>query len=156
MLVVLDLFCGRKILTPQHFNLDSSHVVLRKLYTIYPLWISRKDKSHPFCLSFLSKGMEYLIRFAQTHETFRRPEIQALASLHNIQLEIIFYSEIVSLFFSSSLDMATSCRWYCLTLPRHNQNDKNTINGTNTTSPHTASSGFQTKKPLEHWYLDVS
>jgi tRNA (guanine10-N2)-methyltransferase len=41
--------------------------------------------------------MEYIIRFAQVHETFRQPEIQALASLHNIDLEIISYDETVSL-----------------------------------------------------------
>ncbi|KAF9887812.1 hypothetical protein FE257_009618 [Aspergillus nanangensis] len=35
--------------------------------------------------------MEYLIRFAQTHETFRRPELEALASLQGIDLEILFY-----------------------------------------------------------------
>ncbi|KAL4881549.1 SIR2-domain-containing protein [Aspergillus karnatakaensis] len=37
--------------------------------------------------------MEYIIRFAQTHETFRQPEIQAIANLHNIDLEIISYDE---------------------------------------------------------------
>ncbi|KAL6239037.1 hypothetical protein BDW75DRAFT_227416 [Aspergillus navahoensis] len=41
-----------------------------------------------------ARRMEYLIRFAQTHETFRQPELQALASLHNIHLEIIHYDEI--------------------------------------------------------------
>ncbi|KAL4773053.1 hypothetical protein BDW60DRAFT_216246 [Aspergillus nidulans var. acristatus] len=38
--------------------------------------------------------MEYLIRFAQTHETFRQPELQALANLHNIDLEILHYDQI--------------------------------------------------------------
>ncbi|KAL2828903.1 hypothetical protein BDW59DRAFT_170692 [Aspergillus cavernicola] len=37
--------------------------------------------------------MEYLIRFAQVHETFRRPEIRALANLANIDLEILAYDE---------------------------------------------------------------
>ncbi|KAL4977533.1 hypothetical protein BDW66DRAFT_158881 [Aspergillus desertorum] len=36
----------------------------------------------------------YLIRFAQTHETFRQPELQALASLHNIDFETIHYDQI--------------------------------------------------------------
>jgi tRNA (guanine10-N2)-methyltransferase len=39
--------------------------------------------------------MEYLIRFAQVHESFRRPEIQALAALAGIDLEIISYNEFV-------------------------------------------------------------
>ncbi|KAL4787258.1 hypothetical protein BJX76DRAFT_345739 [Aspergillus varians] len=38
--------------------------------------------------------MEYVVRFAQVHETFRQPEIQALANLHNIDLEVLSYSEI--------------------------------------------------------------
>ena len=37
--------------------------------------------------------MEYLIRFAQQHESFRLPEIQALATLARIDLEIISYNE---------------------------------------------------------------
>lgn len=41
--------------------------------------------------------MEYLIRFAQAHETFRRPEIEALASLADIELEILFYDQFVGL-----------------------------------------------------------
>lgn len=44
--------------------------------------------------------MEYLIRFAQAHETFRRPEIEALASLAGIDLEIIFYDEFVGVYSS--------------------------------------------------------
>ncbi|KAL3476340.1 SIR2-domain-containing protein [Aspergillus californicus] len=40
-----------------------------------------------------ARTMDYLIRFAQQHETFRRPEIQALANLANIDLEIISYDE---------------------------------------------------------------
>jgi tRNA G10 N-methylase Trm11 len=37
--------------------------------------------------------MEYLIRLAQMHETFRRPELEALAVLHNVDLEILEYSD---------------------------------------------------------------
>ncbi|KAL4862699.1 hypothetical protein BDV12DRAFT_190209 [Aspergillus spectabilis] len=40
-----------------------------------------------------ARRMEYIIRFAQAHETFRQPEIQALADLHNIDVEIISYDE---------------------------------------------------------------
>lgn len=36
--------------------------------------------------------MEYLIRFIQTHETFRLPEIEALAEIEGITLEIVSYS----------------------------------------------------------------
>lgn len=44
--------------------------------------------------------MEYLIRFAQTHESFRRPEIEALASLLDIDIEFLFYDRYVCSFFS--------------------------------------------------------
>ncbi|CAL5874640.1 uncharacterized protein PFLUO_LOCUS8937 [Penicillium psychrofluorescens] len=37
--------------------------------------------------------MEYLIRFAQQHESFRLPEIEALATLAGIDLEIISYND---------------------------------------------------------------
>jgi tRNA (guanine10-N2)-methyltransferase len=40
--------------------------------------------------------MEYMIRFNQVHETFRLPEIEALAVLHNISLEVLSYSPSVS------------------------------------------------------------
>lgn len=39
--------------------------------------------------------MDYLIRLVQIHETFRKPEIQALAVLANINVEILVYSEYV-------------------------------------------------------------
>jgi hypothetical protein len=39
-----------------------------------------------------SVAMEYVIRFAQVHETFRQPEIQALASLAGIDLKIVYYN----------------------------------------------------------------
>ena len=37
--------------------------------------------------------MDYLIRLAQAHESFRRPELEALASLAGIRCEVISYSE---------------------------------------------------------------
>lgn len=40
--------------------------------------------------------MEYMIRFMQCHETFRIAEIQALAVLEKIDLEILSYSLDVS------------------------------------------------------------
>lgn len=36
--------------------------------------------------------MEYLIRFAQFHENFRLPELQSLAALEGIDLEVVQYS----------------------------------------------------------------
>lgn len=35
--------------------------------------------------------MEYLVRFSQSHESFRLAEIQALATLENVELEIMSY-----------------------------------------------------------------
>lgn len=37
--------------------------------------------------------MDFLIRFVQIHETFRKPEIEALAILAKVNVEFIFYSE---------------------------------------------------------------
>jgi tRNA (guanine10-N2)-methyltransferase len=39
--------------------------------------------------------MDYLVRFAQAHETFRRPEIHACATLAGVDLEILSYYEFV-------------------------------------------------------------
>ncbi len=39
--------------------------------------------------------MDYLIRFVQIHETFRKPEIEALAILANVDVEFLSYSETV-------------------------------------------------------------
>lgn len=41
--------------------------------------------------------MEYLIRFAQVHESFRLPEIKALATLAGVDLEVVFYDQFVRL-----------------------------------------------------------
>lgn len=43
--------------------------------------------------------MDYLIRFVQIHENFRRPEIEALAALTQTDLELVVYSELVRRFF---------------------------------------------------------
>lgn len=47
--------------------------------------------------------MEYLIRFAQSHESFRRPEIEALADLAGIELDILFYDGSVRFLLSNLL-----------------------------------------------------
>lgn len=39
--------------------------------------------------------MEFLIRFVQIHESFRRPEIEALAALGGIDVEFLVYNECV-------------------------------------------------------------
>jgi hypothetical protein len=44
---------------------------------------------------FASLVMDYLVRFAQTHETFRRPELQACATLAGVDIEILSYNEYV-------------------------------------------------------------
>jgi tRNA G10 N-methylase Trm11 len=41
-------------------------------------------------------AMDYLVRFTQTHETFRLAEIEALAVLEGIKLEVLSYSLTVS------------------------------------------------------------
>jgi tRNA (guanine10-N2)-methyltransferase len=46
-------------------------------------------------VSAFSLRMEYLIRFAQVHETFRRPEIEALATLAGIDVEFVSYDKYV-------------------------------------------------------------
>lgn len=39
--------------------------------------------------------MDYLIRLVQIHESFRKPEIRALAVLADINVEFLVYSEYV-------------------------------------------------------------
>ena len=41
--------------------------------------------------------MDFLIRFVQIHETFRKPEIEALAVLANVPVTSFCYSETVGL-----------------------------------------------------------
>lgn len=38
---------------------------------------------------------EYLVRLVQMHETFRVPELEALAKLANLTLEVVHYDETV-------------------------------------------------------------
>jgi tRNA (guanine10-N2)-methyltransferase len=37
--------------------------------------------------------MDYLVRFSQTYETFRVPELQALATLEGIEMKVVSYKE---------------------------------------------------------------
>lgn len=41
--------------------------------------------------------MEYLIRFIQMHETFRKPETDSLADLNGFKLEWLLYSDDVGI-----------------------------------------------------------
>lgn len=52
--------------------------------------------------------MEYMIRFTQVHETFRLAEIQALAVLEEINLEVLSYSPSVGLSSLASKNELTS------------------------------------------------
>lgn len=56
--------------------------------------LSKKKNQQPDAAAFTFR-MEYLIRFAQAHETFRRPEIEALAKLAGIDVEFLFYDKYV-------------------------------------------------------------
>ena len=42
-------------------------------------------------------SMEFLIRFAQSHESFRRAELEALALIEKLDLEILEYNPDVRL-----------------------------------------------------------
>lgn len=46
----------------------------------------------------LRMSIDYLVRFVQVHETFRKPELEALACLAKISLEFLFYRECVGPF----------------------------------------------------------
>ena len=41
-------------------------------------------------------AMEYLVRLVYVHLSFRRAELEAVATLLGIDLEILFYTELVS------------------------------------------------------------
>lgn len=51
----------------------------------------RHELGLPWC-SEQSLVMEYLIRLAQVHETFRWPELQSLAIVEGISLDLVEYS----------------------------------------------------------------
>lgn len=51
--------------------------------------------------------MEFLIRFSQVHESFRQPEIEALAHLFGFELEWLYYSEYVGCYLPFSLSLVS-------------------------------------------------
>lgn len=57
--------------------------------------------------------MEYLVRFSQSHESFRLAEIRALATLEIVELEIVSYIPEVCIFFSYCIKLD------CLAQPTH-------------------------------------
>ena len=52
--------------------------------------------------------MDFLVRFAQMHESFRKAELQALAELEGVNMEIKDYKEDVSAFVPSILNAGCS------------------------------------------------
>lgn len=53
--------------------------------------------------------MEFLVRFVQMHESFRKPELEALAILANVDMEIVEYSEYVGFIFTFGVML---CRFF--------------------------------------------
>lgn len=53
--------------------------------------------------------MEYLIRLVQVHESFRRPEIEAIAMLANVNVEFLYYAESVRFDPVCTSQSETSC-----------------------------------------------
>ncbi|KAI9794687.1 MAG: NAD-dependent histone deacetylase sir2 [Piccolia ochrophora] len=54
----------------------------------------RQEEGYESRFSFtVEAGMKFLVRFVQVHETFRRPEIQALAEVHGHHVEFDVYDE---------------------------------------------------------------
>ena len=45
---------------------------------------------------------EFLVRFAQSHESFRLPELKALAAVEGIEMQVVDYSKYVRIFYASS------------------------------------------------------
>ncbi len=50
--------------------------------------------------------MDYLIRLVQVHQTFRRPEIEALAILAGTNVEFVYYDDNVGLSQRECLEQA--------------------------------------------------
>ena len=85
----------------------------------------------------LSPEMEYLIRLVQVHESFRRPELEALAILADVNVEFLFYSEYVCfLILLRSLPFAFALNFL-------------TLSPSDLSSHHTALSSFRTRLPRE-------
>ena len=53
--------------------------------------------------------MDYLVRFAQVHESFHKPEIEAIATLYHINLQWVFYSNEVRICHIALLHLLSFC-----------------------------------------------
>ena len=51
--------------------------------------------------------MDFLVRFVQLHESFRRPELEALVELYNVPCQIKHYDESVCRSHESPPEYAT-------------------------------------------------
>ena len=56
------------------------------------------------------KMPDFLVRFAQVHQSFRLPELRALAAVENLELQVLKYSEYVCLLFTSAASRPVSQR----------------------------------------------
>lgn len=64
--------------------------------------------------------MEYLVRLAQCHETFRQPELQAVATLLGLEMEIMAYNEFVCEFQFNICLLNEGLNWNIIRLSLHN------------------------------------
>lgn len=54
--------------------------------------------------------MDFLIKFAQVHETFRLPEIEALAIVQGVDMKVLQYSLDVRFLYRNSVSPASHAR----------------------------------------------
>ena len=71
-------------------------------------------RKHLWLCNYSSFHMEFLLRFVQIHETFRKPEIEALAVVEDINAQFLAYSEIVSQCSLNSSDTAPTILVSCV------------------------------------------
>ncbi len=64
--------------------------------------------------------MEYLVRFVQMHESFRKAELEASADLYGINMEFLNYSQYVRYYVCPYLlsPILPSCHAFDLVMPR--------------------------------------
>ena len=65
-------------------------------------------------------NMEYLVRFVQMHESFRKAELEASADLYGINMEFLNYSQYVRYYLClySLSPILPSCHGLILVMPR--------------------------------------
>ena len=98
--------------------------------------------------------MDYLVRFAQVHESFRKPELQALADLHNISIEFLDYSQYVCHFLFMLLVLLRQRDYlFSASLPRIS---KLITTADQSDSLHIASFVCQAKMQLRRSFIEAS